>query len=106
MMVEMFEKVGVGQWFRYVTGAIEVSSAILLIIPRLSPIGAALLVCTMIGAVLARLTVLDGSAVPPLVLGCFAALILWGRRATVKAWFASARAKCATAETHGVLAER
>ena len=57
MMVETFEKVGVGQWFRYVTGAIEVASAILLLIPRLTPVGAALLVCTMIGAVLAQLLV-------------------------------------------------
>src|SRR6185503_9360206 len=61
MMVETFETVGVGQWFRYVTGAIEVASAFLLVIPRLSPIGAALLVCTMIGAVLAHLLVLHGS---------------------------------------------
>ena len=49
MMVETFEKVGVGQWFRYVTGAIEIGSAILLLIPRLAPVGAALLVCTMTG---------------------------------------------------------
>ena len=42
MMVETFEKVGVGQWFRYVTGAIEIGSAILLLIPRLTPVGAAL----------------------------------------------------------------
>ena len=86
MMVETFEKVGVGQWFRYLTGAIEVASAILLLIPRLTPVGAALLVCAMTGAVLAHLLVLGGSAVPALVLGCFAALILWGRFATVKAW--------------------
>jgi putative oxidoreductase len=87
MMVETFEKVGAGHWFRYLTGAIEVASAILLLIPRLTPVGAALLVCTMTGAVLAHLLVLGGSAAPALVLGCFAALILWGRFATVKAWF-------------------
>ena len=28
MMVETFDKIDVGQWFRYVTGAIEVASAI------------------------------------------------------------------------------
>ena len=51
MMVEMFEKIGIGQWFRYVTGGIETVSAILLLVPRLTALGAALLVCTMTGAV-------------------------------------------------------
>jgi putative oxidoreductase len=101
MMVENFDKIGVGQWFRYLTGAIEIVSAILLVIPRLSPVGAALLVCTMTGAVLAQLLVLGGSAAPALVLGCLAALILWGRFATVKAWLGgpSARAE-STAEAY------
>ena len=85
MMVETFEKIGVGQWFRYVTGGIEVASAILLLIPRLSPVGAALLVCTTIGAVLTHLVLIGGSAVPALVLGCFAAVILWGRFGALKA---------------------
>ena len=93
MMVETFEKVGVGQWFRYVTGFIEIGSAILLLIPRLTPVGAALLVCTMTGAVLAHVLILGGSPVAALVLGCFAAVILWGRFATVRAWFAFARAR-------------
>jgi putative oxidoreductase len=102
-MVETFEKVGVGQWFRYVTGAIEIGSAILLLVPRLVPVGAALLVCTMTGAVLAHLLILGGSAVPALVLGCFSGLILWGRFATVRAWLASARAECAAEEAHRAL---
>ena len=83
MMVETFDKIGIGQWFRYVTGAIEVASAILLLIPRLTPVGAALLVCTMVGAVLNHL-VFGGSPVPALVLLCFAAIILWGRFGTLK----------------------
>jgi putative oxidoreductase len=97
MMVETFEKIGVGQWFRYLTGGIEVVSAVLLLIPRLTPIGAALLVGTMAGAVLSHLLVLGGSPVPALVLGCFAALVLWGRFGTLKAWLGgpSARARSA-----------
>ena len=67
-MVALFDAIGVGQWFRYVTGAIEVGSAILLLVPGLAAFGAALLICTMIGAVL------------PLVLLVAAAVILWGRR--------------------------
>jgi putative oxidoreductase len=84
MMVETFDKIGIGQWFRYITGGIEVASAILLLIPRLTPVGAALLVCTMTGAVLTHLVLLGGSALPALVLACFATIILWGRFGTLK----------------------
>jgi putative oxidoreductase len=86
MMVETFDKVGIGRWFRYVTGGIEVASAILLLIPRLTPVGAALLVSTMTGAVLTHLLLIGGSPVPALVLLCFAAIILWGRFGILKAW--------------------
>jgi putative oxidoreductase len=84
--VEMFDKIGIGQWFRYVTGAIEVAAAVMLLIPRLAPVGAALLVCTMTGAVLAQLLFIGESPVAPLVLLCFAAIILWGRFGILKAW--------------------
>jgi putative oxidoreductase len=86
MMVETFDKVGIGQWFRYVTGGIEVASAILLLMPRLASVGAGLLVCTMSGAVLSHLFLIGGSPVPALVLLCFAGIILWGRFASLKAW--------------------
>jgi hypothetical protein len=104
MMVETFEKVGVGQWFRYLTGGIEVASAVLLLIPRLAAVGAALLVGTMAGAVLSHLLILGGSPVPALVLGCLAGLILWGRIGTVKAWLGapSARASSERAALGGV----
>lgn len=95
MMVENFEKIGVGRWFLYLTAAVEIGSAVLLLIPRLAPAGAALLVCTMAGAVLAHLTVLHGSALPAVALGGCAAVILWGRFRTVKAWLASARRSAA-----------
>jgi uncharacterized membrane protein YphA (DoxX/SURF4 family) len=85
-MVKEFDEIGMGQWFRYLTGGIEVVSAVLLLLPRLTPAGAALLVCTMVGAVLTHLLKLGGSPLPALVLGCIAAIILWGRFGTVKAW--------------------
>jgi putative oxidoreductase len=88
MMVETFDKVGIGQWFRYVTGGIEVASAILLLIPRLTPVAAALLFCTMTGAVLTHLVLIGGSPLPALVLACFAAIILWGRFGTLRALLA------------------
>ncbi len=35
-MVGLFEAIGLGQWFRYLTGTMEVAGAILLLIPRTS----------------------------------------------------------------------
>jgi putative oxidoreductase len=98
MMVETF---GIGQWFRYVTGGIEVASAILLLIPRLTPVGAALLVSTMTGAVLTHLLLIGGSPVPALVLLCFAAIILWGRFGTLKALFGKLSAPAVPLAKHG-----
>lgn len=80
MMVATFDAIGVGQWFRYVTGIIELGSAVLLFVPGLQAIGAALLVITMIGAVIAHLAILGPSFVPALVLGLLSAAILWQHR--------------------------
>ncbi len=38
-MVGIFEAVGLRQWFRFVTGAIEVAAAMLLWVPMLQLIG-------------------------------------------------------------------
>ena len=83
-MVEMFEKVGVGQWFRVVTGAIEVSGSILLLIPHLTFYGAGLLLFVMAGAVTAHLTVLGGNPAPVLMLLVLTALTAWLTRTTWK----------------------
>lgn len=80
MMVGTFEAIGVGQWFRYVTGAIEIGAAVLLWIPGLQFIGAALLVCTMVGAITAHLLILGPSPLPALVLGILAAYLAWNSR--------------------------
>ncbi|WP_044043124.1 DoxX family protein [Octadecabacter antarcticus] len=76
MMVATFDAIGWGQWFRYVTGIIEVGSAVLIWVPGKQWIGAGLLVCTMICAVLFHLLVLGPSFIPALVLGILAAIIL------------------------------
>ncbi|CAN0604405.1 unnamed protein product, partial [Ectocarpus sp. 12 AP-2014] len=69
--------VGVGQWFRYVTGIIEVGAAILLWVRGKEAIGAGLLVVTMIGAVIAHLAILGPSALPALILGVLASAVLY-----------------------------
>lgn len=94
MMVQTFDAVGVGQWFRYVTGIIEVSSAILLWVPGFTAYAAGLLVCTMVGALIAHFTVLSamgaGAAVPAFVLGVLAAITLYANRAQISALTAKA----------------
>ena len=78
-MVALFDAIGFGQWFRYVTGAIEVGAAIALLIPAAAPFGAALLIPTMIGAVAANLALGQPPAMP-LVLLFIASAVAWARR--------------------------
>lgn len=79
-MISLFDAIGVGQWFRYVTGTLEVLGAVLLIVPSQTAFGALLLLCVMAGAILAHLTVLHTAPTAPLVFFALAAAIAWGRR--------------------------
>ena len=78
-MVALFDAIGRGQWFRYVTGAIEMSAAVVLLIPSVAVFGAMLLIPTMIGATAANLF-LGQSPVPPLLLFVIASAVAWARR--------------------------
>jgi uncharacterized membrane protein YphA (DoxX/SURF4 family) len=79
-MVDVFEKVGIGQWFRYVTGLLEVGGAIGLLIPRYTFYAAALLAAVMVGAVISHLTVLGGSPAAPVVLLLITGTVAFFRR--------------------------
>jgi putative oxidoreductase len=79
-MVALFDTIGIGQWFRYVTGFIEVGSAIALLVPSIAVYGALALVPTMIAAVAAELFIVGDSAVPPTVLLVGAVGVVWARR--------------------------
>src|SRR5580700_4436666 len=58
VMVQEFDKVGLGQWFRYFTGSLEVAGACGLLIPRVRFQGALVICLVMVGATIANLTVL------------------------------------------------
>jgi len=68
MMVATFQAIGIGQWFRYVTGVIEVGGAILLFMPGLQGIGAGVLAATMIGAMLSHIVILGTATMLPSVI--------------------------------------
>jgi putative oxidoreductase len=77
MMVAEFGKLGLGQGFRYLTGAIEVSGALLLLWPRSAFYGAVILVGICAGAFVAQTGPLHGDLVHVFVLGGLAALAAW-----------------------------
>ena len=79
-MVGLFDAIGLGQWFRYVTGSLEVLGAVLLLVPRLSGLGALLLVGVMLGAVPTHLFVVGGSPLPAIILLIVTGVTAWGRR--------------------------
>lgn len=61
---ELFAKIGIGQWFRFFTGGLEVICAVLLMVPRTAGTAAVFLACTMAGAVFIHIFMLrDGYAV-------------------------------------------
>jgi uncharacterized membrane protein YphA (DoxX/SURF4 family) len=82
--VALFNKIGAGQWLRYVTGAIEVAGALFLLFGSRAAIGAGLILAVMLGAVMSHLWLIGGSALPAVVLGVMAATVLYfeqdGRR--------------------------
>ena len=79
-MVDLFAQIGLGQWFRVVTGAVEVIGAVALLVPGLASLGALWLGGTMVGAVATHLFVLHTSPVPAIVLGVLNALVVYLRR--------------------------
>jgi putative oxidoreductase len=79
-MVGMFNAIGVGQWFRYVTGGIEVIAALMLFVPRLAGIGALLLVGTMAGAIATHLFIIGGNFAMPAVLLVLMGIVAYARR--------------------------
>jgi putative oxidoreductase len=83
-MVGLFEAIGIGQWFRYLTGLLEVLGAILIVVPRTKFFGAALLSMVMVGAVITHLFILHNAPTAPAVLLLLAGIVAWGRRDGLK----------------------
>jgi putative oxidoreductase len=79
-MVALFAGIGAGQWFRYVTGALEILGALALFIPRLRAPGAIGLGLLLVGALITDLFIVHISPLPALVDLVVVAVIAWGRR--------------------------
>lgn len=83
-MVETFEAIGWGQWFRYVTALVELGSAVLLWVPGFQVVGAGLLMITMICGALFHVFVIGPNAGPALVLAALCATLIAFHRAQMR----------------------
>jgi len=83
-MVALFTAIGAGQWFRFLTGTVEILGGIALLVPRLRVLGAAGLVCVMVGALITDFMI-SISPVSALVELAITAVVVWGRRSELTA---------------------
>jgi uncharacterized membrane protein YphA (DoxX/SURF4 family) len=76
MWYHVFARIGFGQWFRVATGIIQLTGGTLFVLPGTCRIGGAMLAGTMLGAMLAQLTVLGNPLVVFIPGALFAAVIV------------------------------
>ena len=88
-MVQEFDLIGAGQWFRYLVGTVELAGAIGLLAPWLAGLAAAGLAADMVGATITNATVLrnttfgDNVWLTAILCAVFA-LLAYGRRQQIK----------------------
>ncbi|MGH3095386.1 MAG: DoxX family protein [Streptosporangiales bacterium] len=78
--VEIFEEIGAGEWFRYLTGALEVAGGLGLLIPRLCGLAGLALVGLWLGAIATHLLVISGNPAAAAVFLLLVAVIAYARR--------------------------
>lgn len=79
-MVQIFEMIGLGEWFRVLTGLVEIFGAILLLVPRTGFWGGLLLAVTMFCGAATHLLVIGGNAAPAIVLALLAGFVAYRLR--------------------------
>ena len=80
MIVQIFDAIGLGQWFRIVTALVEIIGVAALLTPGFAAPGALWLAATMFFATLTHLFVLHTSVVPAVVLLVLSLAVVWLRR--------------------------
>ena len=80
--IKIFDQIGLGQWFRYVTGVLQITGAALVLVPRTFLVGIGILACTMAGAVTVWLVVFhapNNALIPAIILIALGAVAFQGR---------------------------
>jgi uncharacterized membrane protein YphA (DoxX/SURF4 family) len=84
-MVQEFDIVGLGQWFRSFTGVLEVVGAVATLVPSVSALGAVLLLLVDAGAFVAQVGVLHVDWIHPIVIGAVIAALIYLQRDALRA---------------------
>jgi len=75
--IPFFDAIGWGQWFRYVSGAMDTAGALLIFLPRWTSLGAIIITCTVgLGTILCFTKALF-NPIFPLVMTLLAATLVW-----------------------------
>ncbi|MFE9423059.1 DoxX family protein [Kitasatospora sp. NPDC006697] len=83
----VFDAIGAGHWFMYLTGAIELAGAVGLLLRRLAGPAATALIVFLVFAFLTQLTAMHGeNAGTPFFFMVPLAVIAWNRRAETLEW--------------------
>lgn len=86
---DSFDKIGFGDWFMYLTGALEFAGAVALVVPLLYQVAALAMIGLMVCATVTQLTVFHGEhAATPVILILPLAVIAWARRDSTPALLA------------------
>jgi uncharacterized membrane protein YphA (DoxX/SURF4 family) len=80
MMVEEFATIGLGQWFLYFTGALEMIGGIAILLPSVSIFGALLLLAVDVGALVVQIGILHGDWIHTIVIGAIIATVIYLQR--------------------------
>jgi len=83
-VIDVFERVGLGQWFRYLTALLELGGAALLLWPSTTAFGALLLALVSVGAFLAQLLVLHEDVIHTIVMAVILGAIVWTHRSQLR----------------------
>lgn len=91
MMVRVFDVVGLGQWFRYLTGTLEVAGGVMVLVPTVSGLGAIVLLLVDVGAFVAQLAVLHDDWIHTVVIALLIGLLIYVQRAALKRFLPASR---------------
>jgi len=83
-MIAEFQQIGLGDWFRYFTGALELAGSVAVLLPAFSAVGAMLLLVVDAGAFIAQVEVLHQDWIHTIVIGTLLTVLIHRQRAQIR----------------------